>query len=387
MVSLLFATVCASATPLSTEAQEPTASQQESVPNNVLGLVHPGKARVPDAEADAFESITSRTPLTVGLWSPDGQRALRFGMLLSLDYVYAGDPELAEGDGFLITDARVVLTGELARDWSYEMSGDFARAGAGLIDLQVRYAPEPWLTVWAGRFKVPVSAELLVPDADLDLIRLARVVAAVAPGRSLGVQVLGRLPDRVLFWRAGVFGGTPRLDDDGSGPLLAGRVGARIPTGPGEEGRLTVGLNGARSWNDRDLSLRPFDAPFSGRRLVVGADLRGSWGPVSLAGELLVGRFEPAARPDAGEPGALGRPTVIDGAHLTAILRLTSFAAVLLRWDRLRDGRPETPRDLLIPSVTAVIPEVAPVSFQFDARIPVEDAGRSTVIGNATLAF
>ncbi|HJK98128.1 MAG TPA: hypothetical protein RMF84_12940 [Polyangiaceae bacterium LLY-WYZ-14_1] len=152
-------------------------------------------------------------------------------MLLSLDYVYAGDPELAEGDGFLVTDARVVLAGELARDWSSEVS------------------------------------TTTVPD----------------------------------------------------------------PCSPAESAR--------------------------------------------------------ASRPDAGEPGALGRPTVIDGAHLTAILRLTSFAAVLLRWDRLRDGRPETPRDLLIPSVTAVIPEVAPVSFQFDARIPVEDAGRSTVIGNATLAF
>lgn len=348
-----------------------------------------GRGQVPDAEADVDETVTERRPLTVTFRAATGRLSLSVGMFLSVDYLWAADAPRSAPEGFSVTDARLVLDGEIGEDWRYVLSGDFAAPAPGLVDLRVSYRPAPWLRVQVGRFKVPVSGEFLVPDADLDLIRLVRVVAGVAPGRSIGLEVGGQLDDRRLFWRLGVFDGRRDLRAPGSGGvLLAARVGTRIPTGPGEGGRIALAFNVARGIDEESLGLRFFDAPFAGDRRVLGADLRGSWGPVTVAAELLAGTYWPS---DPGTPA--GGPVPVPGqrdvwgSHVTVIGRVTSWAAVLLRWDRLVDERPETPRDLLIPSFTVVVPDAAPVSFQLDGNIPVTAPERTEITANATVAF
>lgn len=100
---------------------------------------------------------------------------------------------------------------------------------------------------------------------------------------------------------------------------------------------------------------------------------------MSLVGEVLWARYDP--------DDAAAQTVDVRGGHVTAIGRLTPWAQLLLRWDRLEDGRADTPRDLVIPSVAVVVLRVAPVQFQLDARIPLGAPDRTELIGNATVAF
>src|SRR5204862_838038 len=80
----------------------------------------------------------------------------------------------------------------------------------------------------AGHFKVPFSREQLSGAGDLDFIDPSRAADLLAPGRSVGVAVHGRLARRIVGYEVGSFiGDGTRSGLPGAAeaePTLAGRL-------------------------------------------------------------------------------------------------------------------------------------------------------------------
>lgn len=331
------------------------------------------EARVPRAETDSDAPLThdtSRAPLELR----SGDLSLRLGMLLSMLADFAFAPPHSDDNGFSATDARLAFLGTLGPEWRFLLQADLARAGPALLDLRLTYQPFEWLRFQAGRFKVGFSAEFMTPAANTGLNNRARAVRMIAPGRSVGLEVGGRIGSRAFFYRVGIFNGNADFTNDDANFLGAARAGTEIELA--DEMRLTIAGNGAYAEDD-GVQLPLFPTPFVGRRILAGADVRLTLALVFLASELLYGRYEPS-----GQPGF-----DVYGFHVTAGVYLQPYLQLLFRWDRLirTDLREET--DLLIPSLSFVVPDFAPVQMQLDVEIPVQNPEATRVLVSASIVY
>lgn len=93
-----------------------------------------------------------------------------------------------------------------------------------LLDAVAHIRPVPWLTVRAGQFKTPVSADFLVPAPRMRTPTRAWIVQAV-PRRELGISARAAVAD-VATVELGVFDPVSALDVSGPGvrPVLAANV-------------------------------------------------------------------------------------------------------------------------------------------------------------------
>lgn len=293
---------------------------------------------------------------------------MRLGVLLSGMVDTTWQPAVDACAHF--TDARLALVGEIGEQWQMVVQGDFALADQAVVDGRAIWSPSPLARLQLGLFKVPVSAELLIPDALIDFNNRARIVDAVAPGRSVGAELDGRIAGGRLFWRAGAFHGAPVLSAPPGQFLGAMRLGSEIPLGHSDDaGSLVVAINGAAGSETLQMGT-------SGRE-VVGADTRLELGHGFVSAEWLMGRFH--------EPGA--EASLVRGYHLTVGYLVRPWLQPLLRWDHLEDAAAETPRDLLIPSIAVALPELPPVQLQVDAEIPVVHPDSVRLVAAGTINF
>jgi hypothetical protein len=91
----------------------------------------------------------------------------------------------------------ILLSGSLDGDFDYFLQTNFA-ASPSILDARVGWTASEQFGVWAGRFKTPVSAELLTFAGSLDFVNRSRMVEALAPGRQMGVQFRGRMGSGAL---------------------------------------------------------------------------------------------------------------------------------------------------------------------------------------------
>lgn len=334
------------------------------------------RLQIPNSDAP----ITDAPAGTVHIESDDGHRLLQVGLFLSsiVDMQFTS-PE-SNDNGFAIEAARLALIGDMASNFSYLLQLD-AAAPEHLVDARITYHPSDLLRIQVGRFKVPVSGEFLAPIADVDLIRRALVVRALAPGRQVGAEIGGATASRGLFWRGGVFNGNRQLVNDDDNFLVAARVGHLRPLAGA---RLALAVNGAYSY-DRiiripldPLQLDPELQPaFSGRRILVGGDGRATWGPAHVATEWLYSRLHT----DSGEI------VNVWGGHATVGSYVTRGVQLLARWQSLRTDGLTRSYDLLTPSVfVAPVPDV-PLGTQLDFTIDTRDFDRTQIMANAYVAY
>ena len=299
--------------------------------------------------ADDDRPLTA-APL-VGL-PPDRATPVTVGAMLSVgaERPWEADSPSAVAPG----DARVAAEAQLAPAWRAALQLDALQTPA-LLDAHTTLAA-PSASIRAGRMKVPVSGEALLPDADPPLQTRARAVEALAPGRATGLELARRWADGRLFARAGVFGGAPAPGDAGRQALGAGRLGLALPLTSGSVEVAVSGCGGTL----QAVDLLATGHRFTGGRAVGGADARVARGAWSLSGELLAAVFTP---PEAAHQSA-------GGGHVTATWDPAPWLQALTRWDRYRPpGGAATQQ--ITPSLAVTHPAVPAVQPQLDLVLPL----------------
>mgnify|MGYP006295871351 CR=1 FL=1 len=148
---------------------------------------------------------------------------------VGLDYE-SSDAHPTEGVGTDLRLARLKTDARL-RDWGgFKLQVDARSGTVELLDLLVDITPTEWLTVRAGRFKVPVSREFLIGAPDMRFTNRA-LAGQIAPGRAVGLQLLAEhtFGETDAELSTGLFepGGLELLQDDGE--LLVSRLLLEFP--------------------------------------------------------------------------------------------------------------------------------------------------------------
>ena len=240
-------------------------------------------------------------------------------------------PEGDDGDVALdVARRRIGVSGQVTRYVEFEVERDVDSDGRWrdvFIDVRASHA----LQVRAGHFKVPFSREQLSGPGNLDFIDRSRAADLVAPGRSVGLAVHGRVAHRVFGYEVGAFvrdGTHDGLPGAASEPTAAARLTVR----PFKH--LEVGVaattselrDGRASLRGRLMSSDLFFSPVfvNGRRLRVGGDLDWRPGPFGVRGEFL--RADDA-RQHQGLTGETLAPLRAQGWYVSGVWAVAGRAA------------------------------------------------------------
>jgi hypothetical protein len=190
---------------------------------------------------------------------------------------------LPGNNGFSISTARLSVQGDLDFGLGYFLQTDFSSSPA-LLDARLSYRIAEHLSLNAGLFKAPFSAEFLIPAPSIDFVNRSQSVSVLAPGRQLGVALRGGTADEMFGYNVGVFNGNGRsLQGNDNGRLMyVGRVFTRPSM---SEGSLEVGVNIA--FSEDDFGGTPAD------RLLFGGDFRWMRDRVFVSGEAIYADLDP----------------------------------------------------------------------------------------------
>jgi len=235
--------------------------------------------------------------------------SLRLGNAIRLDFTarIQADVHGGAGEG---TDAgvdtarrRFGVKGTVSRHLEFELEreiGDSAPWRDAFVNIRTFRAVQ----VRAGQFKMPFSLDQLTSAGDLDFVYRSRAADLLAPGRSLGASVHGRVAAKVISYEAGLFtrdGDTARFGSNpGAGRTVAARVGIAARGSarrPGALNDLEAGVSftggdvppGRYSLRGRLTSRDPFFSPVyvQGRRIRAGADVNWRPGPFAVRAEVM----------------------------------------------------------------------------------------------------
>ena len=331
-------------------------------------------------------TTTRRDPTPIRVHQEEGHQSLEVGMYLSAVVQWHPVDAPADGsDGFIVGNARLAFWGDLTERFEYLLQLEFARPTQPLLDMALSYAAFDELRFTAGLFKVPFSAEFLLPAANTTLIDRARVVAALAPNRQAGLQVSGTIADGAFSYAAGMFNGNTFDEPDAltnvdNDFFYAARVGSGLDLTDDIRLELAANVGGGREDDLQYAFVNP--APFAGSRLLVGGDLSLTLYGLLLSTEIIAGRISPdgVALPDGGW---------VWGLHATVGYAILDYLAVYARWDAFDTtafGAAERSDDLIL-SVASGTRGSAPVNAQIDYIVPVEDTDAMKLLFNVYAVF
>jgi len=299
--------------------------------------------------AAAFVVLAAGNPAGGQVLSFDDRPSVKFGESVRLDVTarFQGEAldrsaESGADTGFDLARRRIGLEGRVTPYVQFEVERELG-ASETWRDVFVNLRPVRAIQLRAGQFKMPFSLDELTSATDLDFVYRSRAADMLAPGRSQGLAVHGRLAGRRLGYDVGLFrrdGESARFGTNpGAGQTGAGRLTVRLFEGhrarsSGSKrsdqarhhrsiGALEVGVNatsgevpeGLNSLRGRPVSRRTFFAPVfvNGRRLRIGGDADWRPGPFGIRAEFL--RVEDE-RIDQGLRGETLPPLRSDGWYV-----------------------------------------------------------------------
>jgi phosphate-selective porin OprO/OprP len=125
--------------------------------------------------------------------SADGASALQLRGLVHFDGRYfADDVAPASADAWAMRRARPILEGSLAGIGEFRLTPEFGGGRSSILDASLSIRLRPEIMITAGKFKVPVGLERLMPASDLRFIERGFPTSLV-PNRDLGLQIGGDL--------------------------------------------------------------------------------------------------------------------------------------------------------------------------------------------------
>jgi phosphate-selective porin len=286
------------------------------------------------------------TGLAVAGVAPASAQTLRVGDAVRLTPTARLDTDLradASRDDDVDVDLarrRVGVTGRVTSHVEFEVEREIGDGGRWR-DTFVNLRANREFQVRAGHFKVPFSREQLTGPGGLDFIDRSRAVDLLAPGRSAGVALHGRVADGRVGYdvagfvrdgtRNGLAGASPTEPTVATRvtirPLRAARRGGSVTSLEiGAAAAVTELAQGRASLRGRLTTEEVFFAPVlvSGRRLRVGGDLDWRPGPFGIRAEFL--RADDA-RHDQGLLGETLPPLRAQGWYVSGVWAVVGHKA------------------------------------------------------------
>ena len=183
----------------------------------------------------------SCTAISADAWS----KKVKISGDLMLDHDSFDSGFLEKGDSSQqlseIRRARIGLKTDLIDDWKAKIKVDFSGGDTEIKDAYIKYKGWKWADITLGKQKESFSLERLSSSSDTLMIERSLVTSALAPGRSLGVNLSGG--ETSFNWQLGFF----QPDENKSATAITGRI-AWLPWQ--QENQLVhVGL----AFSERDL--------------------------------------------------------------------------------------------------------------------------------------
>jgi len=141
-----------------------------------------------------------------------------------------------------IRRARLSFKTELIADWKAKLKLDFSADNAEIKDAYIKYKGWQWADLTIGKQKEGFGLEKLVHARDALMIERSLVTSALAPGRSIGINLSGGQSQ--FNWQLGYF----QPDDNESTTAITGRF-AWLPWRQENE-LVHIGL----AFSERDLN-------------------------------------------------------------------------------------------------------------------------------------
>jgi phosphate-selective porin len=277
-------------------------------------------ARAQVVAEDAETAVTAPEPRAPATETPGPtvefrfkkRPSMRIGDAIRLDLTARMQADVHGGvgngnDGDVDVDMarrRIGVKGSVSHHVEFELEREIGDETAPWRDAFVNVRTLRALQVRAGQFKMPFSLDQLTSPSDLDFIYRSRAADLLAPGRSVGASVHGRVAAKVIGYDAGLFrrdGETARF---GSNPGAGRTVAARITVAPRGRARHPKALRdveagfsvtsgdvaeGRYSLRGRLTSRDAFFSPIyvNGHRVRTGADVNWRPGPFDVRAEVM----------------------------------------------------------------------------------------------------
>ncbi len=192
----------------------------------------------PPPKTPALPQVPEKPPKKSSLLPP----SLVFGDTARIDFrvkVHVDQrmfhPDLRRLDPFDFRRARIGVEGDIKDNAiEFEVEYHFREPDYPLRDLFVDVRARRTVQIRGGKFKLPFSRDELTGAMNLDFAFRSRAADQLAPGRSFGGMVHGRVLDRRLQYQVGLFRedgeqarrDPVRLEDGSEGPLDLSRTGS-----------------------------------------------------------------------------------------------------------------------------------------------------------------
>lgn len=302
---------------------------------------------------------------------------LSLGALLQTVGDFQIDRSFAGNNGFIISNFRVVLYGELDKSFGYFLQTNFIKSPA-ILDAKLYYRFSQFIAIDAGLFKSPFSAEFLIGGANIDFVNRSQVVTLLAPGRQIGVQLRGSLSQKLISYQVGLFNGNgfDGNNNDNNQFLYAGRL-AFHPALSDETNRLEFGVNAAISEDDNASIGGGFVPGFNGERVLIGGDTRWTLGKYLISSEIIYGKLDPS----------VGRSSEMVGFQTTLGFMLNDKNQLLFRTDNFDPDRLGTDSHLIIFGYNYWPTQVTEVQVNYIINTDDTDIDHHQVLINAQVSF
>lgn len=323
-----------------------------------------------------LSALAADEPLFDELVSKFKSKSLNIGMLLQVVGDFQTERTFGGTNGFNISNARLVIDGELDGGFGYLMKTSFTRSPV-ILDAKMYYRLSSLVTLDVGLFKAPFSREYLTGAGSIDFVNRSQVVSALVPGRQIGIQLSGRSESKTFAYWAGMFNGNGYGANDNDRFMSVARVSAfpNIATESHKNDKLEIGTNFTYSDDSNATLGGGFLSNFNDRRTIYGGDFRLTYGLFLFSGEVINTDFEFL--------GGVKRSA--SGFHATTGYMVTRKSQLLLRWDSIKASWRLIDSDLLILGYN-LWPTKA-TELQVNGIFPTSSGQKAQLLINAQFAF
>jgi len=243
---------------------------------------------------------------------------------------YQWNRNIANKNGFSISNARIILGGEIEK-FNYYFQSNFVRSKS-ILDVRLGYKFNSFLYLDIGQFKAPFGGEFLVSSPNIDLINRSQATNNLVPNRQIGMRLWGNLINKNFRYDIGIFNGNSINDNfnNDNNFLYVSRISIN-KINLKNKNIFNFGLNIAYSKEN--------NIQFNGNKFLFGSDFRLLINKILFSSEFILQILDTT--------NATKKTTY--GYHITSGYSINKKVHFFIRWDSyIFDDKISTKNNLCI---------------------------------------